>query len=208
MLNFYEYLLAPCGTSSIPYWKALPVSVPSNMKILHHADFTADAFRDYTDEPYFRLFHDLRQIPTPVLPSGYSVCKATLGKFASHICDCYGSNCMTEEQLGDYAKREVYDAALWLAVRDDQTGRIVATGIAELDKSVGEGVLEWIQVSVDHRRRGLGRFVVTELLQRMQTKANFATVSGQCNNPACPEALYRSCGFTGNDVWHILRKKG
>ena len=208
MLNLDEYLLAPCGTSSIPYWKALSVSVPSNMKILHHGDFTAETFRDYTDEPYFRLLHDLRQLPTPVLPSGYSVCDATLSDFAAHICACYASNCMTEEQLCDYAKREVYDAALWLAVRDDQSGRIVATAIAELDKRIGEGVLEWVQVSADHRRRGLGRFVVMELLQRMQTKANFATVSGQCNHPTCPEALYRSCGFTGNDVWHILRKKG
>lgn len=208
MLDLDEYLLDPCGTSSIPYWKTLSVSVPSNMKILHHGDFTAEAFRDYTDEPYFRLLHDLRQLPAAVLPAGHSVCTATLGEFATHICDCYGSDCMTEALLSDFTKRDVYDAALWLAVRDDQTGRIVASGIAELDKRIGEGVLEWIQVSADHRRKGLGRFLVAELLHRMKASARFATVSGQCNNPTCPEELYRSCGFAGNDVWHILRKKG
>ena len=32
------------------------------------------------------------------------------------------------------------------AVEDCQTGAIVAAGIAELDRELGEGVLEWIQV--------------------------------------------------------------
>lgn len=68
--------------------------------------------------------------------------------------------------------------------------------------------MEWIQVSEHHRRFGLGSYLVCELLWRMKDIARFATVSGQCNNPANPEGLYRKCGFTGNDVWHILRKKG
>lgn len=45
-----------------------------------------------------------------------------------------------------------------------------------------------------------------ELLHRMKSEANFATVSGQCNNPSSPEQLYRRCGFQGDDIWHILRK--
>lgn len=88
-----------------------------------------------------------------------------------------------------------------------QTDEVVATGIAELDKEVGEGVLEWIQVSEQYRGYGLGKYVVLELLWRMKENATFATVSGQCNNPTNPEALYRKCGFTGSDVWHVLRKR-
>jgi GNAT superfamily N-acetyltransferase len=71
---------------------------------------------------------------------------------------------------------------------------------------MGEGILEWIQVSEGYRRRGLGSFLVKELLWRMQGKVKFATVSGQCDSPSCPERLYRSCGFTGQDVWHVLHK--
>ena len=89
---------------------------------------------------------------------------------------------------------------------ETHTGTIVATGIAELDREIGEGVLEWIQVSQRHRGKGLGRYVVSELLRRLKSKAGFATVSGQCNNASNPEMLYRKCGFSGNDVWHILRK--
>lgn len=93
-----------------------------------------------------------------------------------------------------------------MAIKDNQTGNIAATGIAELDREIGEGVLEWIQVSGNYRRCGLGSYIVFELLWRMKDKAGFATVSGQCHNPTNPEELYRKCGFTGSDVWHVLRK--
>ena len=89
--------------------------------------------------------------------------------------------------MRSYTTRPVYDTALWLAVKDDQTGNIVATGIAELDREIGEGILEWIQVSQDYRRKGLGRYIVSEFLWRMKGKAGFATVSGQCNNRQYPE---------------------
>jgi GNAT superfamily N-acetyltransferase len=127
----------------------------------------------------------LRQIPTPVLPNGYSVCKATLGEFTGHISSCYDYNCITEQQLLSYAKRPVYEEKLWLSVRCDKTVEIVATGIAELERTIGEVSLEWIRVFADHRRNGLGHYLVTELLQRLKHVSNFVTGSGQCNNPAC-----------------------
>ena len=48
--------------------------------------------------------------------------------------------------------------------------------------------------------------IVKELLWRGREYAKFATVSGKVENETKPEALYRKCGFTGNDVWHILHK--
>lgn len=83
--------------------------------------------------------------------------------------------------------------------------KIAATGIAEFDNQVYEGILEWIQVSPTYRGLGLGTYTVTELLKRISEKAKFATVSGQVDNVYKPENLYRKCGFKGNDVWHILR---
>ncbi len=101
----------------------------------------------------------------------------------------------------------MFSPDLWLAVQEDKSGVIVASGIAELDVQMGEGALEWIQVSPGYRRQGLGRYVVCELLKRMQGKAAFATVSGKLNHPDRPEALYRACGFAGSDVWHVLTRK-
>ena len=62
-------------------------------------------------------------------------------------------------------------------------------------------------MTVKWEEKGLAKYIVSELLWRLKGKAGFATVSGQCNNSTNPEKLYRKCGFTGNDVWHILRKR-
>lgn len=202
-----EYLTNPCKSSSIPYWKAKSITVPDGIKILHHSDYNELDYREFIDEPYFRLSHNLRMLSAPALPQGYSLCKASPDDFAKHINSCYDGIGITAAELQDYISRPVYDDALWLAVKDNETGEITATGIAELDREIGEGILEWIQVSESYRRHGLGRYIVSELLWRMKQTANFATVSGQCNNPANPKELYRKCGFTGSDVWHILRKK-
>ena len=86
-------------------------------------------------------------------------------------------------------------------------GETCGHSIAELDRACGEGVLEWIQVSETHRGAAWAAPAVLELLGRMKGKACFATVSGRCGKPCRPERLYRSCGFAGNDVWHVLRKR-
>lgn len=201
-----QYLADPCAAASIPYWKAKTISVPEGMLILHHTEYDAEKYSEYVDEPYFRLYHDLRELSVPLLPEGFSLCNATLEDFAVHINKCYNGIGVSVEELRRYPERPVYHPALWLAIRDDRTGELVATGIAELDGEIGEGILEWIQVSNEYRECGLGSFVVSELLWRMKDTAQFATASGQCGNPTNPEALYRKCGFKGNDVWHILRK--
>ncbi len=201
-----EYLENPCGCASIPYWKARTICVPENMRIVHDVAYDGERYEAYSDEPYFRLLHPLTALHKPVLPPGYSCGSATLCELAEHINRCYGRMCVSEKELKGYASRAVYDGRLWLAVRDDRTGELAGTGIGELDREIGEGILEWIQVSEPCRGRGIGRYMVCELLWRMRGRARFATVSGRCDNPSQPERLYRSCGFTGGDVWHILKK--
>ena len=208
MLTKEQYLADPCKAASIPHWKAQSITILDGMKILHQDEYDDGENQRFVDEPYFRLIHNLKNLAEPVLPQGYSLCTATLSEYAAHINSCYEGIGITEEELRSYTLRPVYDASLWLAVKDEHTDTIVATGIAELDREIGEGVLEWIQVSQGHSGKGLGRYVVSELLWRMKGKAGFATVSGQCNNATNPEQLYRKCGFSGNDVWHILRKRG
>ena len=205
-INKNEYIANPCKSASIPYWKAKSITVPDGMSIIHQDDFKKSEYQNYIDEPYFRLIHFLQDISKPALPQGYSLYKATLNEFATHINSCYSSIGVTESDLRDYTTRSVYGSSLWLAVKYDKTDEIVATGIAELDQEIGEGVLEWIQISAKHRGCGLGKYIVRELLWRMKDDARFVTVSGQCNNPTNPERLYRECGFTGSDIWHILTR--
>ena len=207
MMEKDTYLKNPCRELSIPYWKAKQTVIPDGIKIVHQDHFQEDAYTQFVDEPYFRLQHDLKNISAPCLPQGYSLCDASPRDFAGHINACYHDIQISEAELQNYTTRPVYVPSLWLAVRNNQTGEIAATGIAELDSECGEGILEWIQVSEKERGYGLGRYLVLELLWRMKDMARFATVSGECENPSHPESLYRKCGFTGNDIWHVLRKR-
>lgn len=204
MIDPQAYLAAPCRASSIPYWKSKQVVIPDGMLILHHDDWLRTDTSACTDEPYFRLIHDLSSIDTPKLPSGYTLCAADMAAYAGHISQCSPGLRMTAAELEAYQRRAVYCADLWIAVRHDATGQIVASGIAELDREIVEGALEWIQVSSAHRGAGLGTFIVQELLRRLRDRADFVTVSGRCDHPDRPERLYRKCGFSGSDIWHIL----
>ena len=155
-----EYLICPYKVSSIPYWKVKSITIPDGMRIVHQDNFNKTEYQHYIDEPYFRLIHSLQDLSVQVPPQGYLLCKATLKEFAEHINRCYSKIGITEADLRDYTARPVYDSALWLAIKDNQADEVVATGIAELDKEIGEGVLEWIQVSEQHRGYGLGKYVV------------------------------------------------
>ena len=123
-----------------------------------------------------------------------------------HIAFCYDKERASEDELFAYRQRPTYSPDLWLAILDETTGEIIASGIAEVDRDIREGVLEWIQVSPTYRRRGWGRIIVKELLYRMTGRADFATVSGKLNDPSDPRAVYESCGFGGEAVWHVLHK--
>mgnify|MGYP000543107121 CR=1 FL=1 len=135
-LSKEEYLENPCGYASIPYWKAKKVCVSEEMRIVHNSAYDRRKYAAYSDEPYFRLLHPLKKPCAPVLPQGYSCGAATLREFAEHINRCYGGACVSEEKLRDYTARPVYDERLWLAVRNDRTGELAATGIAELDREI------------------------------------------------------------------------
>lgn len=206
MVTKNQYLANPCRALSVPYWKMKTITVPKDMKIVHDDYFDESEYPEYVDETYFRLYHDLKNLPLPQMPDGFSLCDITFRNYAAHINRCYDDCCISESELQDYTSRAVYNAELWIAVKDNQNGAVAATGIAELDREIGEGVLEWIQVSEEYRGRGLGSYIVSELLRRMRGSASFVTVSGKCSNQTNPEGLYRKCGFSGNDVWHILRK--
>ena len=95
---------------------------------------------------------------------------------------------------------------MWIAVTERGQDTIVASGIAEIDVDIKEGILEWIQVSPEYRGKGLGKFVVRELLWRMKDKAEFVTVSGKVDNLTNPRDLYLACGFSGEEIWHVMRK--
>lgn len=198
-----RYLADPCRESSLPFWKTRTVTVPEGVKIVRDDEYCEDRYTG-RDERYFRMKHDFAGIPDVSLPEGFEVTKAGTEELAEHINSCYEKEHVTAEELEAYRDHPVYDPKLWIAVKDEKTGSIAASGIAELDRSIGEGVLEWIQVSPGYRRQGLGSFIVCELLRRLRGKADFVTVSGRMDSGSSPRELYGSCGFTGEVIWHVI----
>ena len=200
-----EYLKDPCAVSSLPFWKTEQTEVPDHISVLRDDEYDK-AGRPGTDVPYFKLIHHLRVIRHPEFSEEYELTAAGTEEFADHIGECYTEEGVSAAELEGYTKRDVYDAGLWIALRERLTGRIVASGIGEFDARIGEGILEWIQVSPGYRRRGLGRVVVFELLGRLSEKADFVTVSGRIDNVTGPFHLYRACGFEHPVIWHVVSK--
>lgn len=208
MITLTEYLNNPCGTLSVPYWKAKNIAIPPDMKILHDRDFSADILSEYTDEKYFRLYHNLKDIPE-FATDDFEIITATqkdIKSIVQIINNSYTDISVNKELIKGYMQTPVYNENLWIMVREKATGKHVGCGLADYDKEVKELILEWIQVLSEYRGKKIGQLIVTELLFRMKDFADFATVSGKVDNSTKPEALYRKFGFVGSDVWHILYK--
>jgi ribosomal protein S18 acetylase RimI-like enzyme len=91
-------------------------------------------------------------------------------------------------------------------VIDRESGTPAALGIAELDESVPEASLEWIQVLPAYRRLGIASALICELQRRVEGLVAFTTAAGRLDNATHPEEVYRRCGFEGQDRFWVLRK--
>ncbi|MFW9995258.1 MAG: GNAT family N-acetyltransferase [Candidatus Odinarchaeota archaeon] len=169
--------------------------------------FPMDLFTDRT--PYFRLIHLGYSSPMVDLPDGFEFAVVDIEREVSDVVsflkDCYPSWQFSLKQVLDWTKQNVYDPELWIWVIDELDDTPAALGIADIDLSIPEGSLEWIQVHPEYRGLGFGKNLVCELLDRLRTWVSFTTVSGEVNNPFNPEKLYRDCNFRGRDVWWVLR---
>lgn len=190
----------------------LPVARADTLTFaLLHQDTLAgfDTSRFSCQKPYFRLRYDFEG-PARLarLPEQYRFANVQIEREAQAVSDligqCYDDLHPDVETVRGWAHLPVFAADLWLWVLDEKTGRPAGLGIAEVDPSLPEGSLEWIQVLPEYRSIGLGQALVRELICRMKGRVQFVTVSGESNNLTHPEHLYRSCGFTGEDVWWVM----
>lgn len=208
MIVLKDYINNPCRTLSIPYWEQKYIKVPDKIKIVHNDDYNTADFYEYTDEPYFRLYHDLQKVRHTKRDDIEIVVGTTvmLDVFVDIINRSYSDLSVTKEQIESYRKTPVFSLDLWVLLKDKK-GNYLGCGIADYDKEIGEMILEWIQVVPSYRGCGYGQYIVNYLLAKVQGRAKFATVSGKVMNVTNPEKMYRKCGFTGNDIWHILIKR-
>lgn len=211
MISKYDYIKNPCSSLPIPYWKEEKVSVPDNMLIIHDKNYNGGYLDNYDDTKYFRILHDMKLILDADLDINYYIKTVDINKEKEIVTDiinnCYSDISVTESQVVGWTKEKVYDRNLWIFIMVKNTNLPVGLGIADFDKNIKEGILEWIQVLPKYRCKGIGKAIVNELLNRLEVKAEFVTVSGKIDNKTKPESLYRKCGFKGNDIWNIMYYK-
>ena len=199
------YLNNPSEASSLPYWKSLIVTIPNNMRIVKDDEYNKKDYKEYNDTLYFKLTHRLDTIDKPILKDGFRVVKKDIYAFTNHINECYGES-VTPNEVYLYTKRKTYDKDMWIVVVNDKN-EVVASIIGEVDKKIKEGIIEWVEVSKEYRKQGLGTYLVNELLTRMKDKVNFVTVSGKLNSDSNPIRLYEKCGFINKVIYHVLKTK-
>ena len=209
MISINEYKKNPCGTFSIPYWKTKNISIPKDMKIIHGSEFDEKLLKKYVDKRFFRLKHDLTDIPKLeiggtdfeiISPDQIDELTEMINRSYTHS-DIH----ITAEHMKSLTETGVYCPELWIGAVSD--GRLIGSILCDFDREIGEGIIEWLQVLPEFRGRGIASALTGKALKVMSDFAEFATVSGECDNTTDPESVYRKCGFKGDDIWHILNKK-
>ncbi len=180
------------------------------MIIVHDKDFLVDILQEYTDTEYFRLKHNLKFIDKTVLRPEFYLTSIQETQF-SLLVDLINSSYthlgikIDIDQIKEWTNSEVYVPDLWTAIFKEDI--MIGAIIIDYDKVTKEAIIEWMQVLPEYRRLGIASALINNSLECLRGIANFITVSGMMNNKTNPEVLYRKCGFTGDDLWHILIKK-
>ncbi|MFZ2414055.1 MAG: GNAT family N-acetyltransferase [Candidatus Cryosericum sp.] len=199
------------GTRTQDPLKAASVKLDGVPTVLIHNDFVASLVPWFdSKEAFFRLVHTGSELPLHATVPGYIIHEVDttteVPLVATILHACYDISTPGTDEIATWTKRPVFDPHAWLWVIDRKTRRPVALGIAETDRITGEASLEWVQVLPAYRDLGLGTMLVQELVYRLEQKVTFTTVSAQVKNLSQPDHLFRRCGFTGRDVWWVLRR--
>lgn len=206
MISIEAYKENPCKVLSIPYWKAKRISIPTNMRIMHNCDFDKNQLEYDVDKRFFRLIHHLSNIPE-FEAAGIRLEVISFDRSAELVdminrSYTHSEICVSEDFVKCWMDTEVYCPELWIGAISDRN--LIGSIICDFDREVGEAIIEWLQVLPEYRSRGIASALLSRALRTMRSFADFATVSGECDNITNPESVYRKCGFEGNDVWHVM----
>ena len=206
MIDRETYLSDPCGTLSIPYYKAVRMTPPAQLRIVHDRRFDGRVRPDETDTRYFRLRHALTHIDEPAVPRGCTLrvmTQADAAQLSRLLSACWPGD--WDQKAAAILQDAFAYAPAQIGLLEGKT--LVGCCLGAFDAECREGTIEWLAVHPTYRGRGVGRAAVNACLGALREAATFTTVSGQVENPTNPLALYRRCGFTGEDIWHVISPK-
>lgn len=179
--------------------------------ILHQRQIDNFATGKFDHTPYYRLIHRHSTPPQHIQSTGFALKtinpKDEAGLIHEFVTHCFFESDISAETMLGWADHPVFDPELWLLLLDKKNDIPIGLGIAECDTEVREGTVLWVQILEEYRGHGFGKWLCSELLNRLKLRADFSTVCGQLHNETRPDILYRKAGFSGHDVWWILRRK-
>lgn len=79
-MDVKEYLQNPCGTLSIPYWKAKTLAIPDSMRIIHCSNWNGQ-YGNF--QRFFRIKHDLNDLS----PIDYDYDTLSIDYQATQLCE-------------------------------------------------------------------------------------------------------------------------
>lgn len=192
-----DHILSPKQLAQVPFVLTHAASLP----VFNNREFSHRV-------PFFRILHrgspKIYKLPQDFMLKNVQP-ESEIDAVAAFVRICYKNININSKIVRSWLNHPVYDPNLWVWILNEKTGQPAGLGIAELDKKIPEASLEWIQIHPNYQQRGLGSALVSELLRRVSDKVEFTTVSGKIDSPNYPEKLYRQCGFTGSDVWWLLK---
>lgn len=194
-----EYTKDPARACFLSYHKNENTEVPPNMRVVRGDDYKAELYKGFDDTVYTKLILRSKSVEEPIYPDGFKLVTPTKEQLTAHI-----SQCFPDGETPDSIDLWRYMEYFMVALVDTSTGRIVASAAADVDFGVKEGSIDWVEVSPRYRRKGLGTYLVTELIYRFRRFSDFISVSTK--EPAALE-LFKKCGFGEECAWHILKAK-
>jgi len=184
-----------------------------NLVLIHQDYIHAVPLEEfYNHQKFFRLQYQGTSVEEVDLPVGLQFTSVDFDneqeyqQAADLIAACYPKLNPGPSEINEWRNHPVFAPKLWFWIVDQRDKRPAALAIGELDPAVPEASLEWIQVHPDYQGIGLGGCLVSEMIRRVQDDVTLITVSGRIDEPDSPEEFYRRYGFTGDDVWWILRR--
>ena len=98
-MDVKEYLQNPCGTLSIPYWKAKTLAIPDSMRIIHCSNWNGQ-YGNF--QRFFRIKHDLNDLS----PIDYEYDTLSIDYQATQLCEMI--NAVSYTHLDVYKRQATY----------------------------------------------------------------------------------------------------
>lgn len=111
------------------------------------------------------------------------------------INQCNGDWIMPDN-LKKIMREPVFDPSMWLFVKDNNTNELIGISISTYDERLRETDIEWFYILPEYHRKGAGRYLISEIIERSKYRSSDIRVGGT-------NEFYKKCGFVEREsnVW-------